>query len=123
MDQVRQHPCTLSGLETGSATGTTPADLAAAFGRASEYEKTAQVDASLDGHPGKSLRITLPDQLGDCELPGRALLWASSAQPERYGLPGERDTLWILDVEGTRLMIDATSFPLPPRPTWPPSSN
>ena len=68
----------MSDWTPGSATGTTPADLAAAFGRASEYDTTAPVDVSLDGHRGKSLRITLPDQLGDCGLPGRALLWESS---------------------------------------------
>ena len=108
--QVRQHPCKLSGVVTGPATGTTPADLAAAFERVTEYDTTAPADTTLNGHRGKSLRITLPDQLGDCELPGRALLWESNAQPPRYGLPGELDTLWILDVEGIRLVVDATSF-------------
>ena len=94
-----------------SRSATTPADLYAAFGRVSEYDKTIPVDASLDGYRGKSLRITLPDELGDCHEPGRAVLWESDAQPPKYGLAGERDTIWILDVEGIRLVVDATSFP------------
>jgi hypothetical protein len=62
---------------------------------------------TIDGHSGRYLEYTA-DDMSDCPF-GRLERWMS-AGPTREALAGEHDKVWILDVDGTRVVIDAFSF-------------
>lgn len=70
-------------------------------------------DITVDGFHGKQLEFTVPDynealscSYGDFKLleaVGGGAWWAQS--------PNQHNQLWILDVNGTRLVIVAVDFP------------
>jgi hypothetical protein len=78
-------------------------DLVAALERLENYETTTPTDVSLGGYSGKYLEITAPADLSSCADPR---LWRTQAGGDRsvFG-PEEHDRIWILDVEGTRLLV------------------
>jgi hypothetical protein len=118
---VYSDPCRWDTEETGLATrgdvavGPTAADLANALADQSAYTSTTPVDTTLAGFPGKSMDLVLPSDVdfSSCdvhsgETSGVYLIWST---PEA-GLdnlfaqgPGEHRRLWILDVEGKRIII------------------
>ena len=81
----------------------------------------------LDGHVGKFLEWSVPEDMvvhGDanfqgCDVfPGNGhrdfVSWFAhgSTQNDRYQqVPGQVDKLWILNVDGQRLVVDATYLP------------
>jgi hypothetical protein len=88
--------------------------LAAALRKQPLRDATAPVDVVLAGVRGKYLEWSVPDDIrfADCDegvfesWTGRG--WAS----DRYQqAPGQVDRLWILDVEGERLVVDASYMP------------
>lgn len=87
--------------------GPTPDDLASALANQPMTDSSPIADVSIDGHTGRYLEYTMNGvvELGCVE--GRSLVrW-----PGRQALLGEHDRLWIVDVDGVRLVIDAFSFP------------
>jgi hypothetical protein len=89
--------------------GPTVDDLAGALQGLEGYQATAPTDDSLGGYSGKYLEITAPTdlRLGDCEA-ADPRLWRTEAGGNRsVYAAGEHDRIWILDVEGTRLLIKA----------------
>jgi hypothetical protein len=85
--------------------GPTVDDLAAALATQAGTESSDPVPVTIDGHDGLYLDYTYPG--GECAHLTR---WPTSAG-DRLALTGERDQVWILDVDGTRLVLDAFSFP------------
>jgi hypothetical protein len=98
-----------SGYLASGGTGTTPADLAAKLRSAAGYSATDPVDITLAGFHGKRLELRIPDSLADCDFPSGLALWVG--RPMGSGSAGQRDRLWILDVAGKRVVIEAVSFP------------
>jgi hypothetical protein len=73
---------------------------------------SAATDVSLDGFTGKFMELTVPARidLADCHH-GQFRTWVDPVGGARWLEPGQRDLLWIVDVEGSRLVIDAALGP------------
>ena len=120
--QVYRHPCRWSG--TLFDPGPTVDDLADALVDVPMRSATQPIDVTLGGYAGKYLEWSVPadiemDEQGnfaDCDSAGglrdfkswTGKGWASNRYHQG---PGQVDRLWILDIDGTRLVIDAFYMP------------
>jgi hypothetical protein len=94
--------------------GPTVDDLVAAWADVPELAATAPLDVTVDGYDGKQIELTVPNYTaGECRetlfgvfslpfgvLPG---VWADG--------PNQHFKMWVLDIDGTRLVISASTFP------------
>jgi hypothetical protein len=103
VDNVYADPCDLGDGLLEPPLGPTVADLAAALAGQPGTDSTEPVDVAISGYSGVYLDYTYT---GECGTLNR---WPSQ-YGNRQALLGERDQVWILDVEGVRLVIDAASF-------------
>jgi hypothetical protein len=73
---------------------------------------SAATDVTLDGFTGKYMKLTVPARidLADCQH-GEFRTWVDPTGGGRWLEPGQRDLLWIVDVDGSRLVIDAALGP------------
>ena len=87
-------------------------DLASAWANLPGFEATAAIDITVDGFHGKQVEFTVPDYNEEDCPHGIFNLW-NSVGGGRYRAqgPNQHHQLWILDVNGTRLVIVTTSFP------------
>jgi hypothetical protein len=107
-------------------------DLADALADLAPFQVTSPPrDVTIHGYSGKHLELTVPhlpiDGQGDRRhfarcLDGYLESWVGAIDTEPgdafYGYnaePGRTEDFWILDVEGTRLMIEANRSPTSPR--------
>ncbi|MEP7115628.1 MAG: hypothetical protein ABI862_20350, partial [Ilumatobacteraceae bacterium] len=92
--------------------GPTVDDLASAWASLPGFHATAPTDITVDGFHGKQVEFTVPDyDLADC-APGDFKLFNSVGGGDYWAQgPNQHHKLWILDVNGTRVVIAATSFP------------
>ena len=65
---------------------------------------TAPVDVTLAGYSGKYLDLQVPDDIGDCfrYRPINSHIYAQG--------PGQRWHMWILDVDGVRVLIETNDY-------------
>ena len=100
--------------ETPSATVD---DLVAALSAQAPRDASAPADITVDGYAGKSITLHVPDPMpADCDVD----LFCTMANPdlgsgpnacERIAQgPGQIDELWIVDVDGTLVLIDAAYY-------------
>lgn len=89
-------------------------DLATALANLAPFRVTSPPeDVSIYGYRGKHLELTVPDMDFDRCFGGTLESWVAAIDTEPgdafYGYtgPGYTEEFWILDVEGTRLMIAA----------------
>lgn len=100
--------CDIGGL-ADPPIGPSVDDLVDALASLPRHEATAPTTEAIGGRAVTYLELTADADLGDCGLDGfRA--WTAGAEV-RESPPGDRDRLWILEVDGTRLMVDIA---LPP---------
>ena len=100
--------------------GPTVDDLVSAWANVPGLAATAPVDITVDGYAGKQIELTVPDY-GETECKESKFgLWQddgppetrAGSQPNRWAQgPNQHSQLWILDVDGTRVVIEAFSFP------------
>jgi hypothetical protein len=90
------------------AVGPTVDDLVMAFQAQSAYETSTPVDVTLGGYMGKRLDLQLPSDLdlSTCDN-GEFYFWEGGVYAQG---PENRWHLWILDVEGQRIVILAQDF-------------
>jgi hypothetical protein len=105
MDNVFIDPCRPDLGEHDPAVGPTVDDLAAALGSLPGVEATT-TDATLSGFSWKRVDLNVPSEFGDCVPEGGEALLSSDGPLE----PGIHQ-VWILDVDGTRLVIVAVERP------------
>jgi hypothetical protein len=85
--------------------GPTVDDFANALVAHPILDVTTPVDVTLDGYVGKSMTLQVPDDISAC--PGSYWPW----EPGFYAQgPGQRWHLWILDVDGVRVLIRGMDF-------------
>jgi hypothetical protein len=96
--------CDAAAGSSTPAIGPTVDDLAAALVAQASTESSAPVAVTIDGYSGVYLDYRNPGD--EC---GTVTRWPTTGG-NRVALAGERDQVWILDVDGTRLVIDAFSF-------------
>ena len=97
--------------------GPTVDDLATAFADAWGTNATTPTEVTLDGFNGMQMVLTVPADVAfaDC-VTERYMAWRDAGGGDRwYQGPGQIQESWIVDVEGERLLIEASYFPeLPP---------
>ena len=123
-------------VSIGPAVGPTVDDLVSAWANLPGVDATAARDVTIDGFDGKQIEFTVPDyDAGDCNGMFTRCGFSSGNRPQHcdsmllekdskqsssggYGfftsysaLPNQHEKIWILDVDGARLMIMAGSFP------------
>jgi hypothetical protein len=96
-------------------------DLASGLAELAPFRVTSRPkDATVDGYSGKHLELTVPDDMPlDHEgfvgcTGGNLNSWVGAPEDGPFGgytHPGYREEFWILDVEGTRLVIAAERSP------------
>jgi hypothetical protein len=93
--------------------GPTVADLTAAFTNVWGADATTPVDVTLDGFVGSRMVLTVPAEADFAEcVAGRFMAWNHEGGGDRWLQgPGQIEELWILDVDGERLLIRASYFP------------
>lgn len=126
VDQVYGHPCDWTG--TLFDPGPTVDDLATALSGIPLRAATQPVDAALSGFAGKGLEWSVPEDIdfADCDAAsaddpydaypaGQTYLmsWSTPTGGDNFEHgPGQLDELWILNVDGTRIVIDVWHTPL-----------
>jgi hypothetical protein len=95
-------PC-LGAATEDVAVGPTVDDLATALGHQSAYEASTPVDVTLAGYSGKYVDLELPS---DWVTEG-CFLWGDSFYAQG---PDSRWHLWILNVDGVRVVVLAWDF-------------
>ena len=94
--------------------GESVAQLADALVAVSERQATTPVPVTVGGYDGLYLEWSLPADLdvATCDR-GTTMAWTGAPGRRRsYDIPGAIDRIWILDVEGDRILIDAISLPV-----------
>lgn len=102
--------------------GPTVDDLVSTLANVPAYAASAAVDVTVDGYTGKQIAFTVPDfNKDECkEKSGSGVvgLWQEDGDQDvstgpHFWAQGSRvhNTLYILDVDGTRLLIDAYTLP------------
>jgi hypothetical protein len=86
--------------------GDTVDDLVEALVAQAETVSTTPTDVEISGFSGKHLVYSFPSDENCSSL----VRWPSDQGP-RLAIPLERDEVWILDVDGTRWVIDLFSWP------------
>ena len=119
---VFAHPCRWEG--TAHDPGPTAADLAGALEDVPMRGATSPVETTLGGRPALSMRWSVPEDIaveGDAQFPDcdatadgnrDFLSWEGAGGGTRFHQgPGQVDHLWILDLDGARLVVDAFEMP------------
>ncbi len=105
VDTVDRDAC--RGEEDAVDPGPTVRDLARALVAQRSTRAPAPKRVTVDGHAGAYVELTAPTRLARCgEHPA---LWRSPERPIYSG--GQVDRVWILDVDGQRLVVDASYAP------------
>ena len=118
---VYADPCQWEG--TLEEVGPTVDDLAAALEQQPMRDATVS-DVELDGFAGKLVTMSVPDDMDydesktssdgfvDCD-DGQFMTWNNPANSNVRGQqgPGQRDDVYILDVNGTRVEVNAAYWP------------
>jgi hypothetical protein len=103
-------PCTASILDPQP--GPTVDDLATALAALPGLEATDPTAITVDGRLGKRLTLTAPDSVAGCTLDeGGVGIWQLPRGAVFTLLPNQQRSLWIVDVDGQRLVISADRFP------------
>jgi hypothetical protein len=91
--------------------GPTVDELATVLSTRPLRNATAPAAVSLAGYQGKYLQWSVPvdADFSACDQ-GTFMSWSADGDRYQQG-PGQVDQLWILDVQGHRLVIDATYMP------------
>ncbi|HET9346297.1 MAG TPA: hypothetical protein VFO05_11415 [Candidatus Limnocylindrales bacterium] len=105
-ESTDRDPCALGGVDD-SPVGPTAGDLAAALAGAPGFETTGPIDASVGGVDGTYIELVGP--VAGCTEPTLWLTPDGSCRCMESTV--ERNRLWIVDVDGTRLVVDALEIP------------
>jgi hypothetical protein len=108
---IYSEPCSSTLLDPPA--GPTVDDLATAFADVWGADATTPTEVTLDGYEGKHMVLTVPAEVdfADCVI-GHYMAWRDTGGGDRsFQGPGQIQESWIVDVEGERLLIEASYFP------------
>ena len=96
--------------------GPTVDDLVSAWANVPGFDANATKDVTVDGYAGKQIEFTVPDYNADECRGGKYGIWQAPGAVDRAPTlwaqgPNAHSQVWILDVDGTRLVINAAYFP------------
>ncbi len=111
-DTVYADPCHFDRGLLEPVPGPTVDDLATALTNLPGLQATKPTDVTVSGYAGKQFTITAPANFNGCTLgPEGYTVWELPLGAPYAMFPGQHDRVWILDVEGQRVVIDAPDFP------------
>ncbi len=107
---------------------TTPDEIAAALAAQASRDATAPVDVTVGGYAGKSITLHVPmsfevpdatreEEFADCDqsaFVSYGLEGNETGYERNHQGPGQVDEMWILDVDGSIVILDATYSPAAP---------
>jgi len=106
VDMVYPHPCSVG--EFAEPVGPSVADLANALAAQALRAGTDPVPVTVGGYDGLYVELSVPDDVDVGACPGGQFrMWPSRWQ----SAPGQVDMVWIVDVEGQRIVFDTSHFP------------
>jgi hypothetical protein len=105
---VYADPCHSDSTLLDPPVGSSVDDLVAALENQRQHPASTPTHVTLDGFSGKYMEMTVPAgvNLADCDH-GEFRTWTHPRGGQRSLEPGQRDLLWIVDVDGVTLVIDA----------------
>jgi hypothetical protein len=114
--EVHTNPCYTSGYSSGAYLDPGPSvqDLASALARQPLRGVTGDpVPASVGGYDGLYLELAVPSDLDVTHcIQDKVERWRFGQTDRRWqSAPGERDRIWIVDVEGQRVVINSAHTP------------
>lgn len=102
---LHSDPCRTDTALPDVKVGPTVDDFANALADHPNLAVTAPVDVTLAGYPGKYVDLQVPPDISRC--PTSYFVW----EPGIYAQgPGQRWHLWILDVDGVRVVVQGTDY-------------
>jgi len=104
-DKVYADPCHPDKGLLSPSPGPSVDDLAKALASVPSLVATTPTDVTAAGYHGKQVTLTAPTSIATCSV------WELPMGAANTMGPGERDTYWILDIDGQRLVIDAHELP------------
>ena len=112
VDHLYVDPCARELGLRDPTFGPTARDLAAALDDVPGLETTTPEAVTVDGFSGSRMELTSGGPWDSC-TGGEAVLWPIGVSDDAKPPPGPdvRETLWILDVNGDRLVITAGAGP------------
>ena len=112
-DKVYADPCHADKGLIKPQPGPSVADLATALSNLPGAIGSKPTAVTLGGYSGKQLTLTAPDSFKSCTLTADQAfrVWELPLGATMDMTPGEVDRIWILDVAGTRLVIDTPDMP------------
>jgi hypothetical protein len=122
VDNVYTGGCRWQGTALVPRVGPTVDDLAIALNAQAGPSASPPIAVTVGGHPGKKVELSIPADLdvttcdsdGDSPIFGR---WYTDVPDSTYGAQpythdnGQHNTIYIVDVDGTRQVIDAMYLP------------
>jgi hypothetical protein len=109
---VYADPCHSSGTLLDPPIDSSVHALVASLTNQEGSHATKPTDIEVDGYAGRYMEMTVPAgiNMADCDH-AQYRIWVDPQGGNRYREAGQRDMLWILNVDGTRLVIDAALGP------------
>ncbi len=108
VDDVIADPCKPDKGTVTPPVGPTVDDLATALTTVPRYTATQPENVTIGAVSGKYLELTADEDAAGC-TDNAFKLWTSSGREFGQG-PGQRNLIWILDVDGTRFVISAFHY-------------
>lgn len=119
---VYTNPCQWQGSLLSPAVGPTVDDLATALLAQKDRNATAPTDVALGGYPAKRVELSIPADLdrATCDegvirtwvAPGEDTTHVNKTDNLNLGMhPGQLNVVYIVDVNGDRLVIDTWHMP------------
>lgn len=110
---VVRDPCAAEDDIVG--VGTTVEDLTASFLKQQGTRVTAPVPATVDGYRGLTLELHVPRDIDFAVCPTYDVWVSDPAGGRHLDCPGDFDRLWILDVEGSVVVLTVAAGPETPK--------
>jgi hypothetical protein len=123
---VYGHPCQWS-TTIPETPATTPDEIAADLAAQASRDATAPVDVTVGGYAGKAITLHVPmafevpnatreEEFADCDNDVFAFYGIEGEDEDARNAqgPGQVDELWILDVDGSIVILDAAYGPATP---------
>jgi len=109
-------PCNWESGAVDPPVGQTVEDLATALVKQAGPSAIAPTDVTLGGHRGKKVELSIPEDVDTSKCDeGNFGRWSPKGHPDQYGPftygNGQHDTVYIIDVGGTRWVIDTNYLP------------
>lgn len=109
IDDVYRDPCRWRSTKVDRSVSSSVDALVAALGSQRGVRTSTLTDVTVDGYAGTYMERTVPAgaNLNDCDG-DQFRVWLGTDGGRPYLDPGQRDLLWIVDVDGVPLVIDAS---------------